>query len=282
MRNNASKVIVCDLDNCLFDDSHRLDAIDWSRTVEQGRYDRYHALAVLDGAPCSAMLEKLAAKLDQNLGAELLFVTSRPQRFSAITRTQISASVMPRLEVLTETTLGWDVVMRPRDDHSPSGEMKVRLLSAYLASLGMNKDAVLIAYDDHPAVLDAYAAAGIPWSRHQLHDRDAYNPPAPKAQPELRAPDHLELGAKTFRERNAIYGDTYLDFGRAAVHCFPKGLHIAPGDVEGFNRLGVLVQCMSKVMRYCANVGSGGHADSSHDLMVYAAMLSEVTKEQPR
>ncbi len=97
-----------------------------------------------------------------------------------------------------------------------------------------------------------------------------------KFQP--RAPDLLETGAATFRERNATYGDTYLNFGVAAAAMFPDGLHIPAGDIDGFNRLGVFVQCVSKVMRYGPNLSRGGHSDSAHDLMVYAAMLEEVTR----
>ena len=48
--------------------------------------------------------------------------------------------------------------------------------------------------------------------------------------------------------------------------------------MDGFNRLGVFVQCISKVARYASSLPKGGHLDSAHDLMVYAAMLEEVTK----
>lgn len=93
----------------------------------------------------------------------------------------------------------------------------------------------------------------------------------------MRAPDHLERGAATFRERNALYGDNYLEFGKAMDACFPKGLQIVSGDVESYNRLGIFVQCLAKLTRYGQNLVEGGHKDSAHDLMVYAAMLEEVT-----
>ena len=94
-----------------------------------------------------------------------------------------------------------------------------------------------------------------------------------------RAPDCLELGAETFRQRNAAYGDTYLQFGPAMAAAFPAGLRIEPGDAAGFARLGVFVQCLSKLLRYAPNLAHGGHPDSAHDLMVYAAMLEELSLE---
>lgn len=93
-----------------------------------------------------------------------------------------------------------------------------------------------------------------------------------------RAPEILDAGAATFRQRNAVYGDTYLAFGAAAAAMFPNGLTIRAGDAEAWNRLGVFVQCLGKLMRYAPNMAAGGHQDSAHDLMVYAAMLEEVTR----
>lgn len=95
---------------------------------------------------------------------------------------------------------------------------------------------------------------------------------------ERRAPDALEAGAQTFRERNATYGDNYLSFGAVMTGMFPDGLKIEPGDAAAFTRLGVFIQCASKLTRYAQNLTRGGHADSAHDLMVYAAMLEEVTE----
>lgn len=97
-------------------------------------------------------------------------------------------------------------------------------------------------------------------------------------QEKSRAPDKLEAGAATFRERNAVYGDNYLSFGAVMVGLFPDGLKVEAGDLESFQRLGILVQCVGKLGRYSNTLPRGGHQDSAHDLMVYAAMLEEVTK----
>jgi len=94
-----------------------------------------------------------------------------------------------------------------------------------------------------------------------------------------RAPDFLESGAATFRQRNALYGDNYLSFGKVMSGLFPEGLRIEAGDIEAYNRLGIFTQCVSKISRYALNLAQGGHEDSAHDLMVYAAMLEEVTSD---
>ncbi len=94
----------------------------------------------------------------------------------------------------------------------------------------------------------------------------------------MKASDNLEAGAKTFLERNATYGNSYLTFGAVMAALFPRGLNIDAGNVDGFNRLGIYVQIVSKCCRYATSIADGGHADSAHDIMVYGAMLEEVTK----
>jgi len=89
-----------------------------------------------------------------------------------------------------------------------------------------------------------------------------------------RAPAYMREGAKTYEERNAVYGDNYVLFGDTMMSLFPQGLHVA--TAEDWNRLGILVQQVSKLSRYTANFHRGGHPDSTHDLMVYTAMLSEL------
>lgn len=89
-----------------------------------------------------------------------------------------------------------------------------------------------------------------------------------------RAPDYLEGGAETFRERNRTYGNNYVSFGRVMKAMFPQGATLYTED--DWRRMGVLIQAASKMTRITANFQSGGHEDSTHDLMVYAAMLAEV------
>lgn len=92
---------------------------------------------------------------------------------------------------------------------------------------------------------------------------------------DARAPELLRAGADTFAERNAIYGDTYLNIGDGLASMLPKGVHLnTPAE---FNRFVNFIQCVGKLYRYAAQMDTGGHVDSAHDLMVYAAMLEETT-----
>lgn len=98
---------------------------------------------------------------------------------------------------------------------------------------------------------------------------------APKAN--MNAADILDSAAQTYRERNKLYGDNYKHFGFAAAALFPDGLLVT--SPEEWNRLGIFVQCLSKLSRVAGNLHAGGHLDSAHDLSVYAAMLQELTEE---
>lgn len=97
-----------------------------------------------------------------------------------------------------------------------------------------------------------------------------------------RADAILASGAETFKQRNAVYGDSYLTFGKAMSGMLPKGLTIKPGDVAGFQRLGAFMQIVNKCCRYATPLRTGGgHQDSAHDMMLYAALLEEVTVNDP-
>lgn len=94
-------------------------------------------------------------------------------------------------------------------------------------------------------------------------------------QNESAVSEILMDAARTFELRHRQYGDNYKQFGVIMQAMFPDGLPCATPD--DYNRLGVFVQCVSKLTRYAANLHEGGHHDSAHDLCVYAAMLEELT-----
>jgi len=89
--------------------------------------------------------------------------------------------------------------------------------------------------------------------------------------------DLLNEAANTFKERNALYGNNYKDFGAALLACFGGSIPEIK-TAEDANRLSLIMNCLGKLGRYCQNFENGGHADSAHDLIVYAAMLEEITK----
>lgn len=94
----------------------------------------------------------------------------------------------------------------------------------------------------------------------------------------LTVPEILRRAAELFEERNALYGDNYKQFGTVMMALFPEGLQITTSGE--WNRIGILVQLVNKLGRYCANAHVGGHKDSSRDKVVYAAMLDELTPNE--
>jgi len=87
-------------------------------------------------------------------------------------------------------------------------------------------------------------------------------------------PEIFQENIKTFKERQAVYGDTYKQYGYIMIGLFPNGICIK--DADKWNRLGVVQACVTKLARYCHNLD---HIDSAHDLSVYAAILEELTHE---
>lgn len=93
-----------------------------------------------------------------------------------------------------------------------------------------------------------------------------------------KTPDQvLAACSETFRERNAIYGDNYKQFGAIMKAFFPNGIQLQ--TVADFDRFTLFQNCMAKLSRYANTLPTGGHVDSAHDLSVYAAMLECATKE---
>ena len=267
------KMTIFDLDNCLADDRRRISKINWALPATGGRWDEYHNNSVYD-APHHKSL--VASSVNP------VFLTARPERVRVETKNWI------RCHYGISNPL---VLMRREGDCRPSVTLKAEMVAELYTE--HDCDEIVAAYDDREDIVSMYYGVyEIPAQLLRIHDVCEYTPPPP--EPSLddklrsflsfhvadkrRAPDLLSEGAETFRERNAIYGDTYLAFGEVCAALFPEGLSIRAGDVDGFNRLGVFVQCISKVARYASSLPKGGHLDSAHDLMVYAAMLEEVTK----
>jgi hypothetical protein len=91
-------------------------------------------------------------------------------------------------------------------------------------------------------------------------------------------PTLLREAASTYEQRNKVYGDNYKKFGVVMSALFPEGLVV--NSVDDWNRLGTLVQKVSKLTRYIENYSKGGHPDSLLDDIVYTSMLSELDSNE--
>jgi len=109
----------------------------------------------------------------------------------------------------------------------------------------------------------------------ELWDDRAFNVPKNGG---INAGSLLAQGAITYFQRNALYKDNYKAFGNLLLALFPNQTLPAITKVEDASRLNLILDCLCKLQRYAYNFENGGHKDSAHDLMVYAAMLEESTK----
>jgi hypothetical protein len=91
------------------------------------------------------------------------------------------------------------------------------------------------------------------------------------------AADILDQAANTFRERNKVYGNNFVRLGNAMHAMFPDGITV--NSPEEWTRLYFLLLTQVKMSRYATNWKTGGHADSSLDASVYAAMLNAFDKD---
>lgn len=86
----------------------------------------------------------------------------------------------------------------------------------------------------------------------------------------------LQRAAETFKQRAEVYGDNYKKFGQVIA---ALNMDLQMRSVQDWNRFGLLIQIISKLMRYTENFSKGGHDDSLNDLSVYAAMLRSLDQE---
>jgi hypothetical protein len=90
-------------------------------------------------------------------------------------------------------------------------------------------------------------------------------------------PSLLREGAKTYEERNKVYGDNYKNVGNVMKAMFPDGIKLE--TAEDFTRWHLLELKIVKLTRYANNFLTGGHLDSIHDDGVYSFMLEAIDKE---
>lgn len=84
---------------------------------------------------------------------------------------------------------------------------------------------------------------------------------------------NLDQALKTFNQRGAVYGLSYIQYGEVMTSLFPEGINL--NTVDAINRFGLLSMIISKLTRYC-NQWDEPHKDSIHDLGVYSFMLEGV------
>ena len=91
----------------------------------------------------------------------------------------------------------------------------------------------------------------------------------------LPVPEKLEAMAKTFRERNKVYGNNYKMISKLMAVLFPEGV---PSELVLEEHFHLFELVLVKISRYA--ISNLTHVDSVHDAAVYCAMCEAITEEQ--
>lgn len=87
----------------------------------------------------------------------------------------------------------------------------------------------------------------------------------------------IEEAAKTFKERQAVYGDNYELAAKAIEAFFPNGIPLK--TVQDHERFHIFMLIIIKLSRY-ANSWNKPHQDSIHDAGIYSFMLEAIDQKQ--
>jgi hypothetical protein len=304
--------VIWDLDNCLADDRPRIPLIDWAAAQAPGAapdaaWEAYHAASARDsvGNVMAFNLHHGPRTWGRSDRPTPLFMTARPERFRGKTEEWIYTHLSWGLHLGREGAHEFILMMRDDKDHRRSVDVKRDMVSKFMEHHPYAR--IRAAYDDHPAVVEMYRTNfGLTAYELSIHDIETHTPP--ESQPDIdslaalrpeKASDHAALRAevaaiapgtaagnmaralKTFNSRNTTYGASYKDFGKMLAGMFPHGFSLPPQDADGWGRLALMVMLAGKLHRYAANYAEGGHRDSAHDAICYAAMLEELTGGAP-
>lgn len=134
-------VAIIDLDNCISNDKWRLPKIRFDKPRANDRYVDYHESCYMDIHENQSVIDTLRRRY------RLVVFTARPEIVRTITEGWLRKWRIP-YEAL---------FMRPNDDHSPSVEMKKKMLGWLPAELSQVEHAI----DDRHDILDMYRAMGV-------------------------------------------------------------------------------------------------------------------------
>lgn len=266
------KLVVMDLDGCLFDDTHRY------HLYQQQRYDEYHALLSEDPVNGGA---ELVLKAELEGGADLvLFLTARPEEHRDVTTQQL-AELMSDVDPFAN----WQLVMRPDDDPlTASPALKVRLLREWLLAMPGGRRCHGCVYDDRQDVLQALRIAQQKaWQTTLRFQMLSVREPSPEhvfvkdeATTSTDSVAALLRGmAATYEGRNAVYGDNYKQVGQLTKVLFPDGI---PPELLHSDHWHLFELMLVKLSRFA--ISGLTHQDSIHDAAIYAAMIEHIITQK--
>lgn len=243
--------VIFDLDGCIADDSHRRHLLP-EEPAHNGDYDSYHERMDLDPA---INVQHVLGWAEMDEAPEIIFLTARPEKF----RRETIRWLCKVFGVKNKFSL----IMREADDFRSSVVMKPEKLKKL-----MDQCAVIAAFDDRTDVVEAYRDLGITAWRLDTNGLETRTPSG-------RVPGILRDMARTFEERNSVYGDNYKMVSAIAKILFPDGIpaHILHSDQWHLFELKLV-----KLSRFA--ISGLKHKDSIHDDAVYSAMIEAIISDQ--
>ena len=249
-------IMIFDLDGCISDDSSRRHLL-----MRQDGFDLYHAL-INDDPPMNSVY--FTQQLEKRKSTRLAILTARPERYREQTQQWIKRNFDLDMDEYV-------MLMRPNtgeNANANSPDLKTRMVR----SLGCSMDNIVLACDDRPDILDAYAELGIKSLVLLNADGPQEYRPRVKSQ-KTSVPDIMNEMAATFRERNAQYRDNWLVMAELLVLLFPNGVSREMLATPAFN---ILMMKLSKLTRFVASDLT--HIDSIHDDAVYSAIIENILR----
>jgi len=146
-------IILCDIDNCISDDTWRYPLINWVAPQGRERYHNYHRAASCDAAANLHVLRVPDAKV--------YFLTGMPEAYA-----EIRVRWLLRHEVRFA-----GITFRANQCIENSVELK-RLMLRGLRAAGVPLEDCVAAYDDRRAVVQMYCEEGLPGVHLQIQEQE--------------------------------------------------------------------------------------------------------------
>lgn len=147
--------IIVDLDNCISDDEWRIPFIKKDEQLNFNRWHDYHLLAAFD-VLCNEHIVR-------HTKHSIIVSTGRPEHYAAIANCWLQK----------HDIFIYSMYMRHDNDIRESRYLKQSHLNMILQAI--NKNEIVVAYDDHPSVIEMYKENGIKAHQIMKHDFELYN-----------------------------------------------------------------------------------------------------------
>lgn len=282
-------VVIFDIDGCISDDRWRRARIP-AGANQPLQFDFYHA-----GCGDDPPLEVGRKLLEDHIarGDFIAFCTARPFKVAEITAKWIK----DHFDI--EPTKDFIILMRQDDDARSAVEVKMEFLTYVRQYIEQTKKKLVMAYDDRQDIIDMYRSKGVavgllneqglvqelpkvgtaidgaPVSLSDIRESHLRTLAGQDKQPATpreklnNAADILDAAAATYRERNAGYKDNAVMVGEVMQALFPHGVTLRDAaDHHAYHLFELMIVKLTRFVKSDLR-----HADSIHDLAVYAAMV---------